>query len=153
MEQRSTKHAAIEAYAHRKLTTGGSFRVRDLTASSRECVETITKQEQQTISVLEDLQPNRYGIPKARNFAVADAAVLPNRLYQMTVSATHPIKGEPLRSFVKAWHSVELYFVVPERLFDSFTPQDFVTKQGKRFTAAPSHLSQVQQYVLCMPLT
>jgi len=99
-----------------------------------------------------DLQPGEYGIPKARNFAVADAVVLPNRLYQMTVSPTHPIKGVHMKQFTKAFTTVDLYFVVPESLFGSFDTQKYVTNHGKDFRCAPKHLANVTQCVLSLPL-
>jgi len=141
----------FEAFAHRKLAAGGSFLVRELT-SGRESQEIIPPLPQQTITTLADLQPDAYGIPKARNFAVADAVVLPHRAYQMTVSASHPIKGAHLEQFVKAWERVELYFVVPEQRYNAFQEQTYVTNQGKAFQKAPKYFGEVKQYVLCMPL-
>jgi len=154
---RGTAYAALsgqifEAYAHRMLSAGGSFKVRKLQGNNcHECEETLLGLFQEMIGEIADVRAGMYGIPKARNFAVADAVILPNRLYQMTVSANHPIKGSHLKSFVDCFGTVDLYFVVPEWLFTSFTFQPYVTNQGHTFQRRPSHLDQVTQYVLCMP--
>lgn len=142
----------FEVYTHRKLAAGGDYRVRELLSSVEEQQSIPALPLQSDLSALDDLEPIHYGVPKARNFAVGDAMVLPQRLYQMTVSTSHPVKGAHLLEFVNAWENVDLYFVVPESIYGSFPRQRYVTAQGKAFQNPPKHLAKVTQYVLCMPL-
>jgi hypothetical protein len=58
------------------------------------------------------LQLNEYGRPIAKNFESIDSLILPDKLFQMTVSNTHPIK---LNGFKKVManlqtQTVDIYF-------------------------------------------
>ncbi|KAG0195290.1 hypothetical protein BGX31_006456, partial [Mortierella sp. GBA43] len=101
-------------------------------------------------------------VPKAKNFACVDLLLAPNVLFQVTVSQEHPIKGPPFTKLLeklveKHWVSspgeVQLIFVVPGHVYDSFQKQDYQTgDKEKVYKKVPKDIQQVKQYALKIDL-
>jgi hypothetical protein len=89
------------------------------------------------------------------NFPSVDIILTPNSLFQVTISTDHPVKQEPLRKILEklpAGENISLYFVVPERHFESFTFQNYHNEQGKVSGSVPPPVGALEQWVLGVPL-
>src|SRR5256885_1950584 len=79
----------------------------------------------------------------------------PNSLFQITISPHHPVKQEPLRKILEklpAKEEISLYFVVPEKIFETFTFQNYHDEQGKVSQKVPKSIEMLEQWVLGVPL-
>ena len=67
-------------------------------------------------------------------FPVIDALVLPNMLFQMTVSVQHAVDEPKLAQILEALSldTAELYFVVPPDKYDGFKAHQFNDVSLKR---------------------
>jgi hypothetical protein len=89
------------------------------------------------------------------NFPSVDMILTPNSLFQIIISSDHPVKQEPLRKILEklpAKENISLYFVVPERHFESFTFQNYRNEQGKVSRRVPKSIKMLEQWVLGVPL-
>jgi hypothetical protein len=73
--------------------------------------------------------------PTIKNFGAADLIMLPNMIFQITVSPNHPIKHSELVKIVQNMPAyrknndarIYLCFVVPDDIYDSFKHQKYIT--------------------------
>ena len=93
-------------------------------------------------------------IPAVRNFPCIDLVITPNKLFQITLSENHPLKKAHLKNIARKLNhaDLELYFVVPEKIYDKFKPQNYLRKDGKVSRNIPQVVRKIQQYVLKMVL-
>ena len=62
---------------------------------------------------------------------------------------------EPLRKILEklpAKEKISLYFVVPEKIFETFTFQNYRNEQGKKSEKVPKPIKMLEQWVLGVPL-
>ena len=142
-----------ERFAHQALQRGGSFWCRDLQTLGEPfqcqlvpCASTAGLWSHTDIV----LERGVYGYGKNRNFAAVDAVIQPDKLFQITVSGKHGIDVKGLASATRALQAdesvVELYFVVPPDVFDTYTKQTLKRIRGELEAASVAH--SVTQYVL-----
>ena len=90
------------------------------------------------------------------NFPSVDMILTPRSLFQITISPkNHPVKQEPLRKILEklpAKDNISLYFVVPERHFEGFIFQNYITEQGTISKKVPPSIRKIEQWVLGVPL-
>ena len=126
----------FEVLAHEIIAAGGVFRARGLSPVSSEADLMLMSMPLQRFSgknpkVLEDLNAlpvsPSYFQPYARTFPVLDALVLPNMLFQMTVSVNHAVNESNLTEIIHYLkvNTIELLFVVPPDKFDTFAAYTF----------------------------
>ncbi|CAG8767147.1 1188_t:CDS:2, partial [Racocetra fulgida] len=73
--------------------------------------------------------------PIKGNFGATDLIILPNHIFQITVSKNHPIKHSELVKIVKNIKAfrrdpnsiINLFFIVPEDIYDDFRCQKYIT--------------------------
>jgi hypothetical protein len=91
--------ALVEGWANNTLIAGGVFNIRKLGVGN-ECDRVVEHKTIAAQSVVFDtivsVQGDQYGIPISQNFLAVDAIAGPNELFQMTISASHPIRHEDL---------------------------------------------------------
>ena len=133
----------FEALAHETLAAGGNFRTRLLTPPGSEDVAfglaktTVRrfpgKNPADLVSV-RDFCAGDYCQPMISTFPVIDALVLPNMLFQMTVSVQHAVDEPKLAQILEALSldTAELYFVVPPDKYDGFKAHQFKDVSLKR---------------------
>ncbi|CAG8597147.1 1130_t:CDS:2, partial [Diversispora eburnea] len=98
------------------------------------------------------------GWPKSKTFASIDSFSFDNDnntldLYQITVSKNHGIKIKGLNDlkFSLPWidvNKINLYFVVPSDIFESFSPQKYKTAKGEDYQRIPEWIDKIPQYAL-----
>ena len=147
----------FEGYSHNVIQRGGTFDRRNLDTN---VVDKVTFPAYKLIrlasaSDIANLQNNEYGLPIAKNFESIDAVSLPNNLFQMTVSHSHPTKSNGYKRVAQYMNTVpqqffDLYFVVPPDVFTTFGKQPFHTKKKTVVKHPPNN---VVQYALKLPLT
>ena len=157
-EAASLRGWILERIVHDKLPKGGTYHVRKLSDNKEEerklpemNLTVFDKLEEVDLSNLPSLQ---YLRPKSKIFEAADALCLPNGIFQVTVSTSHPIKANCLKKLIKElkkhkdWTSdtrVNYYFVVPPNVYESFNrEQDYHTAE----VSNPDEFTDVDQYVL-----
>ena len=127
----------FEQYAHRQLRSGVRFRVRSLELEGQESgadqTESFGQLQKLDVFVASDTQDGYYCQPIARNFESIDAAIAPNKLIQITVGETHPVKQhgiDMLKSKLDTNKEIRFYFVVPPDRYRTFRRQSYVSKKG-----------------------
>ncbi|KAF9413409.1 hypothetical protein BGZ76_005033 [Entomortierella beljakovae] len=96
--------------------------------------------------------------PLSLKFPCIDLAMAPNHLFQVTVSLSHPTKQVPFKEILEAilgndWresdNAINLYFVVPDYIYDSFGFQGYLNENKKTSKAVPEIItSSIRQYAL-----
>jgi hypothetical protein len=148
----------FEAFAHRALRAGGTFRMRRLDGSAEEVLQLEGCSGLRLLNRAEDLTGLPSGLycqPTAGNFPAVDAVRLPNTLFQMTVSLSHPVKQAALAAVLQQLpeaSSYELFFVVPEDIFGAFGAQNYLNARGGQAAQPDARVRRVVQAALCMPL-
>ncbi|CAG8532928.1 10980_t:CDS:2 [Cetraspora pellucida] len=126
----------FEDYSHLELQKGGKFRVRCLNDNSEAKVRHIKEMECKWFSTLGDAHKEFYNRPILKTFASIDSFSLDNNtlnLYQMTVSGEHGMKIKGLEDLchLLTWREdvnyFNLYFVVPQDIFETFPLQKYKT--------------------------
>jgi hypothetical protein len=153
---------AFEQIAHRVLREGGIFKTRSLELNDVKEDLLIDRQGEifeffkSDISVIED---EKYYKPVEQNFPSIDAVIAPNKLFQMTIAKTHPIKMNGLKILQDklggeyASEDIKFYFVVPEHLYDNYGKQNFHTSDDTLAKDIPLWIQfRVNQYALKMVL-
>ncbi|CAJ0899142.1 11703_t:CDS:2 [Entrophospora sp. SA101] len=105
-----------------------------------------------------------YCYPSIHSFESIDALIpgtksSSHRLFQMTVSNSHPIKQDGINKVIKYLNELqnetkeaELYFAVPGEIYLTFNKQKFQTKQGKDAGRTPQIVYSIKQYSFKIPL-
>ncbi|GJJ74334.1 hypothetical protein EMPS_06692 [Entomortierella parvispora] len=113
-----------------------------------------------TFLTITGTKPDQLWIPKICNFACVDFLFSCENLFQVTVSGTHPIKGQLFselidslkqRRWIKSPAEARLIFVVPEHIFDGFPKQKYHTTKGhnyKDIRSMPGNIRSVKQFVM-----
>ena len=154
----------FEGYSHRVLRNGGDFRVRCLDGPDAgtesvlhmaRCVGVHSIREPADLALCPS--DEHYCRPAIPNFPAVDALKLPGNLFQMTVSATHSIKHTALKRVLEQLPDVpryDLYFVVPEDVYPSFSAQLYLRADddNKAVAALDTRVKRVQQWALCISL-
>jgi len=108
--------------------------------------------------------------PKVKNFDAADLFLMPNYVFQITVSKKHPIKQKELVKIIPNMLAcrrdsnakIRLVFVVPDDIYDDFEYQRYVTTKKnngddlddfKDVKQLSSVLNNVEQWVLKIDLS
>ena len=142
----------FEVLAHEKLAAGGEFKMRVITAApggstdrvfQRTTPQCFPSNRPEDLVALRNEPAGGYWRPPALNFPVIDALMLPNILFQMTVSEKHDVDESKLKIILGALSldSAELLFVVP--------PDKFTVFQAYKFK--DSNLAKcITQQALCM---
>ena len=112
--------------------------------------------------------------PKVKNFGAADLFIMPDYVFQITVSKKHPIKQKELVKIIPNMldyrrdnnAKIRLVFVVPDDIYDDFKYQRYVTPvvtpkkddgddldDFKDVERLSSVLSNVEQWVLKIDLS
>ena len=78
-------------------------------------------------------------------------------MFQITVSASHPVKANGLEKVIKQFGegctTSNLIFVVPKGTEDTFRTQRYVTKTSEQFIGRlPACVKEVKQWVAGMPI-
>ncbi|CAI2180472.1 4112_t:CDS:2 [Funneliformis geosporum] len=98
-------------------------------------------------------------LPETSNFGAVDLFYTPDMMFQVTVSNNHPIKQVELVNIVENMPAygrktpINLVFVVPDDIYDTYKYQDIVTKDAKsksfrKVKTQDAKLKNVQQWVL-----
>jgi hypothetical protein len=157
---------ALERVAHRKLASGGIFKVRRLHEDGVETAEqTVNFRPLDTIEFdkLEDIQADvkAYLKPKSKTLTVVDAVSIrktdEETGFQMTVSLSHRAKHQRVKEIleklsIKKPRIFRLYFVVPEDKFVEFQFQKYLKARGQGTMKAIGVVKQVEQWVLLLPI-
>eukprot|EP01137_Pigoraptor_chileana_P024202 Opistho-2@91748 len=109
---------------------------------------------------LEQFVDGTYAVSKSRTFPSIDSALLPDTLFQVTVSSTHGIHGATLQKLVTALSArsrsltkVRLFFVVPSDVFPTFRAQAYLTTKNVQYQLMPRFDLEVEQWVAEMKFT
>jgi hypothetical protein len=156
--------AIFERYAHAVLCQGGTFQVRKLLAGTKK-KETVTLEKRpyclywckcKRIIYENDSQgTSPYSRPRSKTQGGFDAFDA-TRYFQMTVSEYKKVnlafieENITMRKqpFPLEKEAVKLFFVVPEDVFDSFTPCSTFEYPSEK---VPVWSKNIGQYVLCIP--
>jgi hypothetical protein len=137
----------FEPYAHHKLSIGGEWEMKKLTALGDVCDKLILPVDMKTVTISneeilsehsDDDHPAcsqaTYYRPESTSFPVVDGWTS-DWFFQMTVSEKHPLKtGSRLFKALKVagLKPKGIVFVVPKRMYESFnSAQDLVKANGK----------------------
>jgi len=92
----------FEAWAHQILQRGGSFQIRRLGKKSNENELTIPLCQEQRVAEFTADGVKIYYKPTSDTFPCVDAWIPKIGFFQMTVSASHPIKEDGLASLLRS---------------------------------------------------
>ena len=146
------KGRLFEQYAHSRLLSGGTFKVRKLSSHIQNPgikyhfvysnnsydiahnVESlhIPPSKLKHINSLEEtssLEINEYSVPRSLTFRTVDAVMGNGCMFQMTISKNHPLDGTGMEDLKKkiplAISQRNLYLVIPEHLFGIISKQRY----------------------------
>jgi hypothetical protein len=126
-----------EGLCHARFEAGGTYRCRDLDDPEGESVDKSFSQSTNALvfdqwSSLQQCSHGTHCRPRVKNKAAVDSALLPDALFQITVSGHHSINA--LGFWTRTLHSsttvVTLYFVVPPDRFPTFKKQSVAQGVG-----------------------
>lgn len=109
----------FEKLAHRIISAGGDFMVRDLETDSTS-QESFKSYPTFQFKEIREVKKGYYNIPRSKNFATIDSLVPPDNLFQMTVSTTHSINERGLERLNLPGGPIKLYFITPEACLRNF---------------------------------
>ncbi|CAB5193513.1 hypothetical protein RhiirA5_504506 [Rhizophagus irregularis] len=137
----SAKGFLFECYVIHLFRTGNQkFEVRKLTGEEKDQFFVHHKPEAGFVRNLSDLLKysgeNIVIVPDKQNFGAVDLFVTPNYIFQVTVSEYHPIKQVELTKVITNMPvyisdqnaKIQLYFVVPDDIYDKFKHQSYTTR-------------------------
>jgi hypothetical protein len=88
-------------------------------------------------------------LPSISNFGAIDFCVMPDKLFQVTLSKDHPIKQKALEAVVTNMPTdqkkIYLYFVVSDEIYDGFKEQSYLTERAQQISPI---LSRVEQWAI-----
>lgn len=151
----------FEEYAHRRLSPGGVFKIKQLVESAGAGEEReleLLASVVCSIREVKDIAPFQQGDylkPSISNFPLVDSILYPDKWFQMTVSQKHPVShvlAKKILDQIPGDVHVSLYFVVPPDVYDDFQWQPIVESNKRRSTVVPSFMTRVTQHVLMLPL-
>ncbi|CAI2187451.1 8276_t:CDS:2, partial [Funneliformis geosporum] len=98
-------------------------------------------------------------LPETSNFSATDLFYTPDMIFQITVSNNHPIKQVELVNIIENMPAyrrktpINLAFVVPDDIYDTYKYQDIVTKDTnsksfRKVKKQDAKLKNIQQWVL-----
>ncbi|CAI2174198.1 6219_t:CDS:2, partial [Funneliformis geosporum] len=158
----------FEDIAHKELSKGGRFRIRELKkgVNTTEIKDKeVEKLEYNWFTTMKHVREDCYNRPKSKIFETIDSFSLEKcdrtlALYQITVSMNHGIKAKGLKVFKRSkwdnsskkfieWdESFKLYFVVPSENFETFPWQSYRTKTNNSIKNHPQWIKEIPQYAL-----
>ncbi|CAG8443324.1 14649_t:CDS:2 [Cetraspora pellucida] len=148
----------FEYYAHLELQRGGKFRMRCLNDNSEVNEINIKEMKCNWFTTLNEACKEYYNRPKSKTFASVDSFSLDNKtldLYQITVSENHGVKIKGLNDlnrlleWIKDVDNINLYFVVPPNIFETFPLQKYKSAKGEDSKKIPKWISEkLTQYAL-----
>ncbi|KAI9104631.1 hypothetical protein DFS34DRAFT_203792 [Phlyctochytrium arcticum] len=116
----------FEAFAHRRLMRGGKFTIRNLSTKKEDELVLSPIGETVVFKDFNEIVDNTYNRPISRSLTSVDSLDPPLKLFQMTVSYEHEIKGsglELLKDYLDSEQPLQFFFVVPTERFESFREQ------------------------------
>jgi len=158
-------YAALRGYlferiAHSILSQGGVFSTRELIPGSKDIGPQRSlelKKTQRFRFNTHQTIPNNgdfYYHPDSPTFPSIDSFIQPNLLFQMTISLKHRCKQTGLRdalNLLRDSSNPQLYFVVPEDIFDKFQFQKYHDTNGNPLqppSSIFSNVKRIRQHVL-----
>ncbi|CAI2169028.1 4398_t:CDS:1 [Funneliformis geosporum] len=154
------RRTLFEGVAHRCLQNGGTFTVRSLENKTSLPLSIVLQQRPvKWFRNIQDISPDHYNRPIARNFPSSDAIFPSDYIFQITNSKNHAIKWVPLEATIRKLdeiyndnkRNIGFYFVVPEDKFGNYPEQKFLDQNGKVKKTNGLIMSRVKQYVLEIP--
>ncbi|KAJ3130333.1 ESCRT-0 subunit protein hse1 [Nowakowskiella sp. JEL0407] len=148
----------LEAFAHRQLSSGLSFTIRDL-QNMNESTLSMPKRSIRHFRSWTDfkleISNDYYFRPLSKDFKLFSGAfVAPDKLFRIAVDTTCPIKIEELEklreeAIIDPNQKLQVIFVVPEKEFESFSIQRYVDVEVNEFNGNLTKWvkENVQQYV------
>jgi hypothetical protein len=156
----------FERHAHRIISNGGEFQIRELHDSDPNPEDSHMPMTQvfprlEQLVFEEDAQvqasTDRYFRPRIDNYKSVDAFVKPAFLFQMTCAKTHPCKQAGIHKVLNLLGNPKdpiLFFVVPKERFSDFRYQRYEDAQGKTMQEPTyANVKQVKQFVVAIDLT
>jgi hypothetical protein len=162
MEASGYRGYLFEMLAHKKLSAGGSFTIKNLKTGE---IDTLTLNPSvvhvfSTSSEIKEIDTAKYYRPRVKNYESLDSFKA-NWIFQMGIGSNHPIKVHGIREFLKvrglfenstivSSDSIILIFVVPPERFFSYSTQNFVFKKDSNDSngVVPNWTSAIEQYAL-----
>ena len=166
----------FERVAHIRMERGGDFAVRSLDGKSTLTKLVVPKKSPKKsftdLSEVADFSVGDYIVPKASNLESVDSMMKPDRLFQMTVSPSHPCKQAGLHKAIVAISSGAqgsptkkqkgsgskaipaspptcLYFVVPDDQYKGFQAQKYTDAKGRELVNVTyTDVDAIQQFAL-----
>lgn len=155
----------FEVYVLRAFKVGGyRFELKDIETGELTHLEIPLNPVVKRFYTIVESEPNQLWIPYASNFPCVDFLLSPRDLFQVTVSKTHPIKGQQLSELVdnlgrhhwfKQDEQPRLIFVVPEYAFHDYPLQNYHATTGKNYAKGsfiPANIRSLKQYVMKIDL-
>jgi hypothetical protein len=149
----------FEQAAQRILRKGGTFNIRSLDNRKEYNLNLDQQNEILMFSTIDQIEDSKYYQPENKTFPSIDAIIAPNRLFQMTIAMTHPVKMIGLKKLndckkLAKKGYIEFYFVVPAQVYDNYPKQSFTTTGGDVAQVIPGWIkTRVRQYALKIDLT
>ena len=144
----------FESYCHKQLPSE-QFKMKSLLPARKS--ETLAlHRERRFFSKLQEIMSvttrnDYYFIPEVSNFPTVNAIAPPDMLFQMTVSLDHSVKRKYLLKIKKALQcsSLNLYFVVPENIYEQFPQQKYFNENNQ---VCKYQMDWVTQWAVCVPI-
>jgi hypothetical protein len=155
----------FESWSHNALRNGGRWPVRRLTESAKNSAPPSLEFGLcglftfHHFGALSSLPDGSYAAPSYSNLAAVDSLIKDGtrlRLFQMTVSAEHPVSGSGLQQLLAMFPghcTVELYFVLPLEVYEKFGVQPYVSTKSQPLERIPEPLRNISQFALLMDVT
>ncbi len=162
----SARGFLFECYVIHLFRTGNQkFEVRKLRGEEKDQFSIHRKPKAGFVRNLSDLLKysgeNIVIVPDKQNFGAVDLFVTPNYIFQVTVSEYHPIKQVELTKVITSMPvyisdqnaKIQLYFVVPDDIYDKFEHQSYTTRDKDSNEDRPvlrmdSAIKNVEQWAL-----
>jgi hypothetical protein len=152
----------FEQFAHQQLSKGGRFDYSSL--ESGDCqtyhLDLSPRNVVSFNNIGQCVDKGSYYIPLDLNFPCIDAFAPSVGLFQMATNVNHPIPKVEMAELVNATDQTNLFFVVPDYLYNSIQKQTFVITSRKNSNQEDNGMSkkrkgyivEVKQFALCIPL-
>ncbi|KAJ3238948.1 hypothetical protein HDU78_003124 [Chytriomyces hyalinus] len=144
----------FEIYAHRVFSFGGiSLKCRNLETGKTSDLK-LNRLDGERVAFGRDSIPQKsirqYHEPSDDDNFPAIDSLSPQGMFQFTVGAEHPIRGEAvLNAVCGSFDKPKLYFVVPPHCFPKFTKQKFLATAGQD---PVNSIAGLEQFVFQLPV-
>ena len=142
--------------AHKIVPKNCSVKIRCLERETSDEIISFRQLTTMTFKTIDEIENGVYCHPINKNFESVDAVIAPNIFFQITVAEKHPVLQAGFRQLLEKFqispdNKAQLYFIVPDYLFNKFRKQPYITKKKDESVKFNDWINKrVIQHVACL---